>query len=130
MKTTISIFTVLFILNFSAGSLFAQDFMKVNPKGKEIKADTSFARAIVVEFAPGQVDPMHTHPAHFFYALTDGKLKVTYADGKEQIYDLKAGESGVSGPEGPHSTENMSAHAIKFLLVELPEHPYKEGKKK
>ena len=125
MKTLLSIPAFLFIVFVSGNSLFAQDFIKVNPKGKEIKADTSFLRAIVVEFAPGQKDPMHTHPAHFFYALTDAKLKVTYSDGKEEIYDLKAGDSGYSGPERPHSTENLSDHPVKFLLVELPEHPYK-----
>lgn len=68
---------------------------------------------------------MHTHPAYFFYALTDGKLKVHHPDGKDEMYDLKQGFGMASGPEGKHVTENAGTKPVKFLVVELKEHPFK-----
>lgn len=91
--------------------------------------DTTFVKATEVTLQPGEKTDMHTHPAHFFYALTDGKLVVHYKDGKNQAYDLKPGLSGVSGPERWHVTENAGTTTLKFLIVELKDRPYKEPKK-
>jgi mannose-6-phosphate isomerase-like protein (cupin superfamily) len=38
--------------------------------------------------------------------------------------ELKAGDSGFGSPEKPHQTENIGNKTVKFLLVELKEHPY------
>lgn len=95
-----------------------------------ILVDTSLVRAMVVTIEPGQKSKSHTHPANFFYALTDGKVVVHYSDGKDETYDLKAGDSGFSVPEGPHVTENAGNKAVRYLLVEMKEHPYKAPKKK
>jgi quercetin dioxygenase-like cupin family protein len=123
-KITFCAALVIFMLFSFNQMIYAQDFYKVNPDGKKILVDTTTIRVMEVEFMPGKKDPMHTHPAHFFYALTDGKIKVVYADGKEVIYDMKAGESGYSGPEGAHATEAMGDKPMKFLIVELKDHPY------
>ena len=67
---------------------------------------------------------MHTHPAHFFYALTECHLIVHYTDGKEERYNMAPGDNGFfSDPERPHWTENIGDKPAKFLLVELAEHP-------
>ncbi|HEU4789191.1 MAG TPA: cupin domain-containing protein [Flavobacterium sp.] len=118
---------ILFLLSFGVK---AQEWKNVNPKMNHVLADTTFLRATEVILQPGEKSDMHTHPAHFFYALTDGKLTVHYKDGKNESFDLKPGASGVSAPERPHVTENTGATTVRFLLVELKEHPYQESKNK
>jgi len=132
MKTKLSILVggifIFFLTAFNAG---AQDLKNVNPKMSHVLADTTFLKAIEVTLAPGEKTDMHTHPAHFLYGLTEGKLMVHHKDGKNEPYNLKPGFSGVSGPEGPHVTENVGKTTVKFLLVELKDYPYKDtGKKK
>lgn len=120
----------VFILFTSASNLAAQDWKKSNPEMNTILVDTTLVRAMVVTIDPGQKSDTHSHPANFFYALTDGKLVVHYTDGKDETYDLKAGDSGFGEPERPHVTENVGGKPVKFLLVELKEHPYKAPMKK
>jgi quercetin dioxygenase-like cupin family protein len=116
---------ILFLITLNAG---AQDWKNVDPKMNHVLADTTFLRATVVTLEPGEKSDLHTHPAHFFYALTNGKLMVHYKDGMNEPYDLKIGDSGVSAPERPHITENVGNTTVKFLIVELKEHPYTASK--
>ncbi len=115
----------ILLLTFMSFNGYAQDLQNVNPKMNHVLADTTFLKASEVTLEPGEKSAMHTHPAHFFYALTEGKLIVHYNDGKQETYDLKPGDSGVSEPERPHVTENVGNTTVKFLMVELKEHPYK-----
>lgn len=119
----------IFIFFLSSANLNAQDWKKVNPKMNNILVDTTLLRATVVTMEPGQKSDTHSHPAHFFYALTDGKLTVHYTDGKDETFELNAGDSGFSIPERPHIAENVGTKQLKFLIVELKEHPYKDPKK-
>ena len=111
-------------------NLAAQDWKKSDPKMNALLVDTTLVRAMVVTLEPGQKSEVHSHPANFFYALTAGKLLVHYTDGKDQTYDLKAGDAGFGEPERPHVTENVGTKPVKFLLVELKEHPYRVPMKK
>jgi quercetin dioxygenase-like cupin family protein len=124
MKTVLLIIagTLIFAV---APKLVAQDWKKTNPEMNAILVDTTLVRAMAVTIEPGQKSDTHSHPAHFFYALTEGKLVVHYSDGKNETYDLKLGDAGFSAPEGPHVVENVGTKQVKFLLVELKEHPYK-----
>jgi quercetin dioxygenase-like cupin family protein len=94
-------------------------------KINQVLADTTFLKATMVTLEPGQKTDMHSHPAHFFYALTDGKLLVHFKDGKEETYDLKQGFSMAAPPERPHVSENGGTKTLKFLIVELKDYPYK-----
>jgi quercetin dioxygenase-like cupin family protein len=127
MKTSLFLTAELFLVffTFTSGTL-AQDWKNTNPKMNNVLVDTTLLRAMVVTVEPGEKSDVHTHTAHFFYALTDGKLLVNYTDGKVETYDLKAGDSGFSDPERPHTAENVGKQTLKFLLVELKEHPYKK----
>ena len=114
----------LFMLCVNLTSVRAQDFTKTDADINKILVDTNYIRAMVVTLQPGQKSDVHTHPAHFFYALTDGTLKVTYSDGKIENYPLKSGDNGYSMPERPHAVQNTGKKTVSFLLVELKEHPY------
>ncbi len=124
MKTILglSIAALLFIL--TSANTFAQDWTKLDPKMTAVLADTTLVKAYVATLQPGEKSSAHTHPASFFYAITDCKLKVYYTDGQTETFDIKAGESGYGDPEKQHRTENIGDKTAKFLLVELKEHPY------
>ena len=130
MKTLRLIFSAVMMILFSGlNYAFAQDWSKTTgTEAHKILADTTFLRATEVVMKAGEKSAMHTHPAHFFYALTECRLEIYFADGRTEFYELKAGESGASGPEGPHSTVNMSDQEARFLLVELKDRPYVEKK--
>jgi quercetin dioxygenase-like cupin family protein len=116
------------ILLMSPTKLVSQDWKKTNPKMNNVLVDTTLLRGTVVTIEPGQKSDTHSHPANFFYALTDGKITVHYTDGKNETWELKAGDAGFGEPERPHVTENVGTKTVKFLLVELKEHPYKTKK--
>jgi len=126
MKTPLTFLAGAFLVILASTSdASAQDWKKTNPQMNTIVLDTTLVRAMVVTIEPGNKSEAHSHPANFFYALTDGKLRVHYTDGKDETYDLKAGDAGFSEPERPHVTENIGKKTVKFLLLELKEHPYK-----
>ncbi|RTY95859.1 cupin domain-containing protein [Flavobacterium sp. GT3R68] len=129
-KNLILIFRVFCMLLLCSFHAVGQEAKKMNSNMHRDLGDDKLIHAVEVTLEPGQKTDMHTHPANFFYAITDGKLMVHYKNGKDQLYDLKAGESGVSEAEGPHVTENIGSSTIKFLIVELKEHPYKAGNMK
>lgn len=126
MKTILS-FTIigLFILIIYTTITSAQDWKKIDPKMNKILVDTTLMRVTEVNILPQEKSGFHTHPVNFFYALTDGKAIVNYTDGKSETINIKTGEYGYSDPERPHTIENLGDKPIKFLLVELKEHPYK-----
>jgi mannose-6-phosphate isomerase-like protein (cupin superfamily) len=113
------------LLLFTSFNVWAKD---MTPKMNNVLAESTLINATEITLKPGEKTNMHTHPYYFFYALTQGKLKVHYQDGKDETFDLKPGESGVSEPERPHITENVGKSVVKFLTVELKEHPYKATK--
>ncbi|HEY3250257.1 MAG TPA: cupin domain-containing protein [Ignavibacteria bacterium] len=119
---------IVLTIVLTSASLFAQDWAKTDPKMNNILVDTTLLRATECIIEPGQKSGVHTHPAAFFYALTDGKAKVYYTDGQVETLELKAGDFGYGNPEKPHQTENIGDKTLRFLLVELKEHPYKSDK--
>jgi quercetin dioxygenase-like cupin family protein len=103
----------------------AQNWKELDAKSVITLADNQLVRASEVTIMVGEKGSVHTHPAHFFYALTECHLVVHYTDGKEEKYDLSPGDSGYADPERPHWTENTGDKPAKFLIVELMEHPYR-----
>jgi oxalate decarboxylase/phosphoglucose isomerase-like protein (cupin superfamily) len=81
-------------------------------------------RVLAVHFKPGQVAPMHSHPANVSYFLTDGKLKVTLPDGKVIERSPKAGTAGWSDAT-THVAENIGATDFQQVQVELKSPPAK-----
>ena len=125
MKTFIYHFVgigLLMVLTSNISS--AQDWTRLNTNGRETLVDTTLLEAVILTIEPGEkVGPM-THPKYFAYAFTDGKIKVHLPEGEPMILEFDAGFHLFAGPEGPHMPENIGDKTVKFLLVELKEHPY------
>lgn len=125
MRTLISyLIGTALVLMFTSNVLSAQDWTKLNFEGRETLIDTTLVEAVILTIQPGEkVGPM-THPAYFAYALTDGKIKMHLPEGDPITLEFDTGFSLFAGPEGPHMTENIGDQPVKFILVELREHPY------
>lgn len=125
MKRIIAMLTVFtLVICIHSTIVSAQDWNKLNPDGTNTLVDTTLVRSIIVTIAPGETIGPVTHPAHFAYILTDGKLKV-YSDGNEpKTMELKKGMPLFMNPQPPHKTENVGHEPFSFLIVELKEHPY------
>ncbi len=116
---------IIILILFICKTAYSQNWESVDPKMASVLLDTTLVKATLAVIEPGAKSNSHTHYAHFFYALTDGKIKVHYTDGTSVDFELKAGEYGYSGPEKLHQTENTGSNTLKFLLIELKEHPFK-----
>ena len=101
-----------------ATSLLAQDLVKVAPKNCQVLLDNDRVRVVRCVLKPGEKLPMHSHPANVVYSLAAAKAKYTFADGKTEERELKAGQA-VWSDAISHSTENTGTTESRALVVEL-----------
>lgn len=106
-------------LLLAGAAVLAQDAVKVAPDHYKVKVDNAQVRVIENVLKPGEKDGVHTHPAGWFYVTRGGKMKVTHADGKSEVWAPKTGDSGWMEAEGPHSSENVGPEPMGFILVEV-----------
>jgi beta-alanine degradation protein BauB len=107
------------LLLFAGATALAQDAVKVAPDHYKVKVENAQVRVIENVLKPGDKDGVHTHPAGWFYVTRGGKMKITHADGKSEIWAPKTGDSGWMEAEAPHSSENVGTEPIGFILVEV-----------
>ena len=67
---------------------------------------------------------VHSHPPHVFIMLTDARLRIVDADGKEHFEDAKAGEAGWE-PAVTHRAENVTGKDVGIYLVEFKDRDWK-----
>jgi quercetin dioxygenase-like cupin family protein len=106
-----------------AASAHAQDVMKVAPEHYKVLYEDAHVRVIENTLGPGEKDAMHTHPSGWYYVTKPGTMKVTYADGKVDTWEAKAGEQAWLKAEPPHTSENMGKAPMGFILVEVKSAP-------
>lgn len=113
---------VVSILFAAVLSLFApvwgQDVVKVSPKTYQVLLENEHVRVLDVHQKAGEKVAMHSHPASVLYFLTDGKLKITYSDGRTEVRTVKAGTS-VWNEAVTHAVENVGANEFREVHVEL-----------
>lgn len=110
---------LLCIFTGLCGFAEGQDVMKVAANHYKVLKEDASVRVVENTLGPGEKDPMHTHPAGWFYVTKPGKMKVVHADGKSEVWDAKAGEQGWMDAEGPHTSENIGTAPMGFVLVEV-----------
>ena len=71
-----------------------------------------------IQFKPGDKIGMHSHPDHFVYVLTPGKLRLSYPDGTSKDMEAKAGDVVWVTAE-THAGENIGDTEFNAIVVEL-----------
>ena len=110
---------VLVALFFGVTASPAQDVAKVSPSTNKILVENEHVRVLLATFAPGAKEGLHTHPASYYYVTMAGKLKVSYASGKVEIWEPQVGEGAWMDGEAPHTAENIGTTTLQYLLVEV-----------
>jgi quercetin dioxygenase-like cupin family protein len=111
--------SLIVVLALCTISLLAQDALQVAPKNFKVLTENKDVRVLQDTLAPGEKEPMHTHPAGWYYVTQPGKMKVTYADGKSTIWEAKPGEQAWMEAEEPHTSENIGDTPVSYILVEV-----------
>jgi len=106
------------VLLVTVTSVRAQDMVKVAPKNCTVVLDNDHVRVVRVVIKPGEKLAMHSHGANIVYALSSGKTKYTFPDGKTEERETKAG-TAVWSDSVTHSAENIGTTETRALVVEL-----------
>ena len=109
---------VLAAIAWTAQPAAAQDPVKVGPTIYKVVLENERVRVSEIHFAPGAKMPMHEHPDHFVYMMSDGKLKLSYPDGHSQEMDVHPGQTVWMNAE-THAGENIGTTDVRGLVVEL-----------
>jgi quercetin dioxygenase-like cupin family protein len=121
-KPTVILQSVLLIalaFCFATSTTVAQDMAKVAPNNVKVLLDNDNVRVLEVQFKAGDKLPMHSHPNHVLYAMINGKVKTTLADGKVVDTEVKAGEARWVD-KVTHANEAVTDGHV--LIVEMKEH--------
>ncbi len=95
------------------------DVMVAAKNAYQVLMENENVRVMEVRLKPGEKAPMHNHPnSHVVYVKTDSKLKLTFPDGKDNVIDLKAGQS-LWLDAGPHEAENVGKTDFDNLVIEV-----------
>ncbi len=99
----------------------AQDAAKVDPKHYTVVSENDQVRILKIHYGPHEKSVMHSHPATVVVPLNDSKGTFTYADGKKEDFELKAGAAQY-GAATTHMPENTGDAGFDAILVELKGH--------
>ena len=103
----------------AAGTLSAQDPVKVAPNNFKVLLENDRVRVLDFHSKAGEKIPMHSHPAYVAYAVTgSGKTKFTSADGKTTEAPAKAGQTTWRDAE-THASEYTGTGETHVVLIEL-----------
>src|SRR5258708_12543947 len=80
-----------------------QDAVKVAPAHYQVKVDNAQVRGIENTLAPGEKDPMHTHPAGRYYVTQPGTMRVVHADRKTTPSEAKKAKRACTQAKAPHT---------------------------
>jgi len=101
-----------------AGSAFAQDPVKVDPKHYTVVFENDRVRVLKIHYGAHEKSVMHSHPDAVATFLVDEHAKFTLPDGTSPVRDGKAGDA-VWTPAETHLPENLSDKSLDGILVEL-----------
>ena len=102
----------------SAGSVLAQDAVKVDPEHYKVVLDNPAVRVLTITYAPGAKSVMHQHPDSMVVPLADSKVSFTTPDGKTRDLEL-AKESASYSPAETHNPTNVGKTPVDAVLIEF-----------
>lgn len=92
--------------------------------GQRLVSETDALRVWVIDLAPGERLPLHTHVLNYFWTATSkGKTRSRYSDGKviessTEIGDTRHYHFG-KGESMTHDLENIGEGRASYVTVEL-----------
>jgi beta-alanine degradation protein BauB len=123
MRVRIALYGVVLCFWF-APIVSAQDAVKADPKHYTVVSENAQVRILKIHYGPHEKSVMHSHPASVVVPLNDAKGTFTYADGKKEDFDMKAGVAQYSAAI-THLPENSGDAGFDAILVELKGHAAK-----
>src|SRR5579883_2798951 len=110
----------LFLTLLGAGTAFAEE-AKITPLMSKDFADTPGKEGdmFIVEYPPGNSDPVHRHNAHGFIYVLEGSVVMQVKGGKPVT--LTAGQTFYEGPDDVHvvgrnASETQPAKLLVFFV--------------
>jgi beta-alanine degradation protein BauB len=107
---------------FAAGTVQAQDPVKVAPNNFNVLLDNDHVRVLEFHSKIGEKIPMHSHPAYTIYSFTAGKTKYTSPSGETSERENQAGQAVWRDAE-THASEFMGPGDAHSLLIEMKGKP-------
>jgi quercetin dioxygenase-like cupin family protein len=123
------IFFLLCFLCVTAASAAAQDAAKVDSNHYTVEFENEQVRVLRIRYGPREKSVMHRHPAGVAIMLTDNTMKFTFADGRTEERQMKAGQV-IEAEAVTHLPENPSDQPFEAILVEVKAAPAKSGRPK
>jgi beta-alanine degradation protein BauB len=96
----------------------AQDVVEVSPETHAVILENAQVRVLAVRIKAGEKVGMHSHPANVVYYLSDGKIKLTLANGHVEDRVVKADTAVWSEPT-VHAAENVGGSELREVQIEL-----------
>ena len=112
------------VSEFVTADASAQDPVQAQPDAFRVVMENQFTRVLEFVSRPGTGVcgiGKHSHPAHLTVCLSDAKVRVTLADGRQIEAANKFGDVFWS-EAGTHTTENI-AGPMRALLIEFKNVP-------
>jgi quercetin dioxygenase-like cupin family protein len=119
-KVVCSLVLGSFLAVAAASQVAAQDPLKVAPEMYKLLLENDRVRVMEVVFKPGSKIAKHSHPDHFVYATSAGKLKISNADGTVTDAEIKKGDVMWMGAQ-THWAENTGTTEVRLVVTELKE---------
>jgi quercetin dioxygenase-like cupin family protein len=95
------------------------DVLKSAAKAYKLLMENERVRVLDLRLKAGEKAPMHNHPNDYVvYVMKSTRFKLTFANGKSNEFDLKAGQT-LWMEAGSHATENIGTSEGHNLVVEL-----------
>jgi len=98
--------------------LLAQDAVQVDPKHFKVEYQDGKTRVVREILGPGETAPMHSHPERVTVAIRGAKLRMTDADGKTEVVDVKTGEA-THLEEQTHTVTNIGTTTFEEVSTEF-----------
>jgi quercetin dioxygenase-like cupin family protein len=96
----------------------APDALTVDPKHYSVEFENDKVRVLRIRYGPREKSPMHSHPPLVAVFLTEHHSRHTFADGRVQMMDCKAGDVRYM-ERTEHAPENTTDKPFELILVEL-----------
>ncbi len=104
--------------NMAGSADMALDATKVAPKFYKLVKDSLNMRIVMVDYKPGDVSALHSHPDLAMYVSSPSKVEFTEKDGTKRVMTLDKGTVVVI-PADTHSVKNIGNTHAKVVLVEV-----------